>query len=325
MDFVILCVNDKDLRWRDDYEHYSLLDTGEKRECRFRDWENLHYWFRGVEKFAPWVDRVFLILATPAQLPEWLNTAHPKLRIVYHEEYIPKDILPTFNSNTIEMFLPFLPDLSEQFVLFNDDFFLIDKISPERFFQKGLPVDICAMNAYHGGGVSSNNMCNIEVLNRNFDKKKSLRTYFYQWFSPRNGVHLIRTLLLAGWPQFVGFYDHHFPQPFLKSLLKEVWEKESRSIRQSITRFRAKNNLTQYLFRYWQLATGTFTCRNIGSDSIYFEATDDTLYAIAQTILKQKKKIVVINDSEAIDFEKAKEMINHAFSCILPEKSSFEK
>jgi len=324
MDFVILWVDDKDPKWRENYEKYSLLEEGEKRECRFRDWENLHYWFRGAEKFAPWVDKIFFI--TAGQIPSWMNVNHPKLRIVNHEEYIPQELLPTFSSNTIELFLHKIQDLSEQFVLFNDDFFIINHIKPERFFQNGKPVDICAMNAYHGAGVSTNCMCNLEIINKHFDKKKVIRKNLSKWFSPNNGKHLVRSLLLMSWPQFVGFYEPHLPQPFLKSVIKEVWSKEGTAILDSIRpRFRQKINLTQYLYRYWQLASGNFICKNICSDSVVFDINENILESILTIIKNQKKNIIVLNDSANINFDNTKNKINKAFNNILPEKSSFEK
>ena len=27
-------------------------------EVRYRDWQNLKYWFRAVEKYAPWVRKI---------------------------------------------------------------------------------------------------------------------------------------------------------------------------------------------------------------------------------------------------------------------------
>ena len=326
MDFVILWVDDKDSEWREEYGKYSLLEEGEKRVCRFRDWDNLHYWFRGVEKFAPWVDQVFFI--TAGQVPSWMNVNHPKLKIIFHEEYIPKDILPTFNSNTIEMFLHQIPGLSEQFVLFNDDFFIINKIKPEHFFVRNMPVDICALNVFDTRDGYLSPIRNIDIINKHFDKSKSFKNDYFKWFSTNNGKHLVRTLLLCWWPHFVGFYDHHLPQPFLKSTFQEIWSKEKSTLLDSVRlKFRQKNNLTQYLFRYWQLASGHFVCRNICSRSVVIHQKhikDDNIDRIASIIRKQKKNIIVINDSDNIDFIKAKNKINSAFNDILFEKSSFE-
>ncbi|MBO7078188.1 MAG: hypothetical protein J6W64_00065 [Bacilli bacterium] len=36
-------------------------------------------------------------------MPKWLNRDHPKLRIVYHKDFIPNDLLPMFNGPAIEM------------------------------------------------------------------------------------------------------------------------------------------------------------------------------------------------------------------------------
>lgn len=325
IDFVILWVDNNDPTWNEEYSKYSLLEIGEKRQARFRDWENLHYWFRGVEKYAPWVNKVFLITAN--QTPDWIDVNHPKLILINHEDYIPKELLPTFSSSTIEMFIHKLPELSEKFVLFNDDFFIINKVTSDRFFLKGIPRDMSAMNSYNGAGLSANCMCNLEVLNRNFKQREVIKKNLFKWFNIQNGKHLVKTLLLVWWPYFVGFYEHHLPQPFLKSTFKEVWDKEGDTIYNSIRpRFRQKTNLTQYLFRYWQLAKGNFSCYNICADSVSFQhLKEEEVDRVIDTIINQNKNIIVINDSEEINFEETKYKINNAFQYILPNKSSFEK
>ena len=124
IDFVILWVDGNDPKWKRRRAFFSPeeKDNG-STENRFRDWGLLRYWFRGAECFAPWVNRIFFV--TDGQIPPWLNREHPRLRIVSHEEYIPPQYLPTFNSNVIELWLHRIPELAEQFVLFNDDMYLI--------------------------------------------------------------------------------------------------------------------------------------------------------------------------------------------------------
>ena len=62
IDFVILWVDGSDKNWLEEKNKYS-----EKREedvdgkIRYRDWDNLKYWFRGVEKFAPWVNKIYFV------------------------------------------------------------------------------------------------------------------------------------------------------------------------------------------------------------------------------------------------------------------------
>lgn len=84
-----------------------------------------------MERFAPWVRRIHFI--TWGHLPAWLDTAHPKLHVVNHAEYMPAEYLPTFNSNTIELNIARIEGLAERFVLFNDDTFLLRDTPPEYF------------------------------------------------------------------------------------------------------------------------------------------------------------------------------------------------
>ena len=48
---------------------------------------------------------------------------------------MPKENLPTFNSNAIEMNMHKIKGLSEQFVYFNDYMFLKNKVFQEDFFK----------------------------------------------------------------------------------------------------------------------------------------------------------------------------------------------
>ena len=58
IDFVMIWVDGNDPEWRKEKDKYSnnVDNNTDNREARFRDWDNLQYWFRGVEKFAPWVN-----------------------------------------------------------------------------------------------------------------------------------------------------------------------------------------------------------------------------------------------------------------------------
>ena len=327
IDFVIAWLDNCDPEWQNAFYSYlpqnrSLYDL---RDIRFRNWENLRYWFRGVEKFAPWVNNIHLI--TCGQIPDWLNTNAPKLHLVKHSDYIPHEYLPTFSSCPIALNLHRIKELSEHFVFFDDDMFLIDKVEPKNFFRKGLPCDMAAFNALSPGSIFTHNVVNdLCVINSSFKKHEMLRKHFWKWFSPHAGAKLLRTLFLLPWPHFTGFYDPHLPQVFLKSTFEEVWEKHGDVLlRTTAARFRGIADVTSWLFRYWQLAKGDFVPLNVNRDGAYFSISDDSLNKIVKTIECQKKSIVCLNDGEVSSFEAAKERINAAFRKILPEKSSFEK
>ena len=61
IDFVIAWVDGNDPAWRAEKDKYDLRPSKGSAEVRFRDWNNLRYWFRGVEKFAPWVRKVHFV------------------------------------------------------------------------------------------------------------------------------------------------------------------------------------------------------------------------------------------------------------------------
>ena len=124
MDIIIAWVDGNDPEWQEEFNSYKGIKDGNTDPSRFRDWENFHFLFRGIEKFAPWVEKVHLV--TWGHLPNWLNTDHPQLNIVNHKDYIPNEYLPTFNSHTIELNFHRIKELSEEYIYVNDDMFIIN-------------------------------------------------------------------------------------------------------------------------------------------------------------------------------------------------------
>ncbi len=144
IDFVLAWVDGSDKEWQKEKAKYCKESIpGDNREERYRDWDILKFWFRGVEKYAPWVNKIFFV--TWGHLPPWLDIKNPKLEIVNHMDYIPGQFLPTFNSHTIELNFHRIKGLSEHFVYFNDDFFVINHVKQEDFFVNGMPKDMLAL------------------------------------------------------------------------------------------------------------------------------------------------------------------------------------
>lgn len=99
---------------------------------RFRDSGELRFSLRSLERFAPWVRRIYLV--TDGQVPSWLALWSPKLRLVRHEAIFRNDAsLPTFNSNAIELQLHRIPGLSRRFLYLNDDVFFGAAVTPDTF------------------------------------------------------------------------------------------------------------------------------------------------------------------------------------------------
>ena len=173
IDFVIIWVDGNDREWQAEKARYDgKTVTNANSEVRFRDWDNLQYWFRGVERFAPWVNKIHFV--TWGHLPKWLDTSNPKLNIVKHSDFIPEEYLPTFSSHTIELNLHRIEGLAEQFVYFNDDIFINAPVKPEDFFKEGLPLDVGAINCIYFGKDSAGffHAANLVIINSHFNKKQ---------------------------------------------------------------------------------------------------------------------------------------------------------
>ena len=194
-----------DPAWKAEFARNSgKIDNtkNEVSEARFRDHGLLRYWFRGVEKFAPWVRYIHFV--TFNQKPEWLNVNHPKLKMVNHENFIPREFLPVFNINPIEIHLHKIPDLAEHFVYFNDDVFIISPIKQSRFFTHNLPNDIAAFRTNYGLSQYEKMLRNnIKLINRHFDKKEVLERDHDKWFDPSYGSKSRLTKLLKASRKFV--------------------------------------------------------------------------------------------------------------------------
>ncbi len=139
VDIVYTWVDGSDPAWNAAREQRlsGITGTAQTREssgqARFLDRDELRYSFRSIHLFAPWVRKIHLV--TAGQVPDWLDTDHPMVNLVDHTDILPADGLPTFNSHAIETSLHTIEGLSEQFVYFNDDFFLARPVRPEAFFS----------------------------------------------------------------------------------------------------------------------------------------------------------------------------------------------
>lgn len=331
IDFVIIWVDGSDPEWLAEKAKYAPPADTDSRPERYRDWGLLPYWFRGVEKFAPWVRRINFV--TWGHIPKWLNTSHPKLNIVRHEDYIPEKYLPTFSSHTIELNLHRIEGLSENFVYFNDDMFLTAPVSQETFFKNGLPCDSAVLNVHCYSPDLPIQMIAINdtgVINRHFKIKETIKAAPMKWLDPLYGKMLIRTIPLMFCPRFPGFYQHHLPSSLKRSTLETVWSAEPDILDRTCTnKFRSMYDVNQWVFREWQLANNGFCPRSLKTGKCFFPDRDGMgeFERAAALIAKGKKKLVCINDCPLTEeeFMTCSQILRDGFERSLPEKSEFEK
>ncbi len=328
IDFVLLWVDEKDPKWIEEKNKDKPGSQDDASSKRYRDWENLQYIFRGIEKFAPWVDRVFFI--TCGHLPKWLNKDHPKLRIVRHDEYMPREVLPTFNSNPIELYLNRISDLSERFVLFNDDMFLINKTRRQDFFYKGLPCDTAYLNIHSIAPGKMNVYASLQaigVINKYFDMRKCILRNPDKWFSLRYGTKALKTLYLLPCPSFPEIGQMHLPYSYLKKTFDTVWAREGKLLSDTCrNRFRTKLDYSHWTMRDWQIASGRFYPRRADFGKSFALTDKKSLTDCIEYMRKSSACAVCINDADITDddFQIFRDAINSELQRILPEKSRFE-
>lgn len=327
IDFVITWVDMEDPKWKAEFSKYSGKKDNEKNgvsEARFRDYGFLKYWFRGVEKFAPWVRKIHFV--TSGQKPEWLDENNPKINLVSHKDYIPAEFLPTYNSVVIERYLHKIPDLAEHFVYFNDDFYIINNISTERFFKNGVPCDIAVFQYNPSWSQWYKRIKNnLRIINKHFDKKEVMARDHDKWFHKSYGSRARWNHLLKPYGKFITLRTPHNAQPYLKSTFEEVWAVAEKELTEtSANRFRTVTDYTPELFRTWQICKGNFEPYNTYSDTKMFPLMIKPKQAI-KAIYNQSYTLICLNDNVHIrNYEQVMGNIKNAFESILPEKSSFE-
>ena len=324
IDLVLPWVDGADPAWREAFRQHRIEAGMDASEIRYRDWGTLRYLFRGVEQFAPWVRKIHLI--TWGHLPEWLATDHPKLNIVRHEDYIPQEWLPTFNSNVLELNLHRIEELAEHFILLNDDTFFTRPCRVEDFFQRGLPCDVARLSVVRPSSVASTILNNLELINA-LHPRKALNRHLGKWLSPRYGAsNLLKTISLLPWSFFPGFYDPHQMQAYRKSDFVRAWEQWGERLAATCThRFRSTEDCSHWLVRYDNLCRGEFVPRAM-SDSRMATLADDSVSTIAEQITSQAQRLLCLHDSAEIgNFEQVAELLQGAFEQLFPQPSSYER
>lgn len=326
IDIVVPWVNSNDPAWQREKRRYdgSVNAEEDARDIRYRDWDNLKYLFRSIEKCAPWVNKVHFV--TCGQIPDWMNVNNPKLHLVNHKDYIPEEYLPTFSSHVIEINMHRIPELSDKFIYLNDDIFFLHPVKPTDFFRNGLPCDANISNLIVPSRTSFTPIVfrTVAYINNHFKKRDNIKRNLKQYLNIKYGFYgLVSFFMFLKWEQYTGFYNHHLAVSYLRSTLETVWEEEPEIMMETSShRFRDNNDINQYIFRFWQLASGNFYPYTLHGR--YFKISNDNT-RIVNYMRKKKGRMICINDDEFDgDFERIKNEINGELKRLYPDKCSFE-
>lgn len=291
IDLVIKWVDNEDPVWKADYEKYKAAEikagkqTADNTQAfgieRTRNWHILKYWFRSVEKNCTWFNKIFFVCQRPSQVPAWLNTKSNKIRVVYHDEFIPAEFLPTFNTWNIEMFIHRIPDLADKFISFDDDFFVLNPIKPDTFFKNNLPVIWSKkVDAYHFKGIFGKVMNNTTAFE-------------HKLFPSINYTYAVGHLPIAR------------IKSFEKNIVDTHYDEIANCFR--VSKFRHEKNITHLIFPHIESFSGKAVLDQTYTNSKQITLSNNTDYNSLSNY-----EMVCFNDSEAVaDFKNIKNKLIH--------------
>lgn len=306
IDLVFPYVNNFDTVWQKTYEKYceehnlnKMINAMNKE--RFRANPYLPFVFRGIEKFMPFIRKVFLIVSNIEQVPEWVN--QEIVQVVLHKDFIPEQYLPTYNSTTIEMFLPEIKGLSDYFIYANDDMYVINSTTPEDYFtDDGYP----KLNLIRHG------------QNRVNSQYWEVCYKLYTDISNKLGINPLET------GEFVT--PGHNYSPINKQQALQVKELLGDLIPNSITNFRTNYNYNQYIYAIYPYLTGKYEPST--RTARYIAMNKQKANIVASTISGGANKELILNDVEDTDlvyWKRNATIVKEAFLKKLPNKSIYEK
>ena len=304
IDFVVPYVNNKTPQWRETYQKFCYDNGFPERAAmadseRYRDWGYFKYFMRGVEKYLPFVRKVFLLLQDVDQVPSWLN--EDNVTIVYHRSFIPERFLPTYNSTTIEMFLDRIPGLSEHFIYANDDMYSLNPLTPEDFFTA--EGQICM--GFRRATIPKENVPMFDQVC--YGCYNNLRIALKSLDVPREHIR-----------------PYHELTPMILSHLKLAREALNVDFDACVTPFRTPYNYNQYIYPLYELITKNA----VQSRRTYIYANmENSVDMVVNAIIKTPASVFVLNDNHETNLDSWNDgaKVTQAFETKFPSKCKYEK
>lgn len=299
VDIVLPWVDGSKNSWRERFYVFNGDKTIDER--RYRDFGLLDFVLYGIEINMPWVNSIFLI--TDNQTPNF--KLPPNVIILDHSEIISKEKLPVFNSNSIELSCYKIKQLSEHFILFNDDIFVLKRMKKDDFFDKnGQPRDNGAMLCRSPMNEFEHTVLNnLIIINKLINKKDMIRKYWDKFFNIQYGRYALKSILTVPWFGITGWHDFHLPVAFKKSSFMDLSTRIPRIWDEQLNRrTRSKEDISPWIVRYWQLANGDFIPTRVDLYGKMIELKDGI--NIQDLMLQfSSNKILCLNDDISDDLE----------------------
>lgn len=143
IDYIVTYVNPLDKEWQNSY--IKEINNSDFDDSRFRDYGFFKFTLLSLLKNMSFLNSIIILVSSKSQIESdtTLNNIvfnNSKIRVVEHSDFIPKEFLPTFNSNTIESFLWNIPNLSDYIIYGNDDFYALNPSKESDWFKDLKPI-----------------------------------------------------------------------------------------------------------------------------------------------------------------------------------------
>ncbi len=309
IDLVYLWVDGNDPVWRAKRNAFmgkAQDDSPENCKGRTADNDELKYSLRSVEAYAPWIRNVFIV--TDGQVPGWLDTSNPRVRVVDLTEIMPPHCLPCFNSSLIEKFLYRIPGLAEQFLYANDDMFINRPVTAADFFTpEGFPLVRLTRKPFR----------KLRWFWRERIRRKPLKNYSAT-------IALASRLVEGKYGIYYTGMPHHNIDSYLKSDCRRVAEEVLRDefLSNHKNHTRSGDDIQRIVFSYIALAEKRGRLRYVtDKESMHVGIHKKRHY---ERLERNRPMFFCMNDSEYAtdeDRSRSKAYLEKRF----PGKSSFEK
>ena len=256
--------------------------------------------------YAPWIRKIFII--TDDQVPVWLDTSNPNVKIIDHKDILPAESLPCFNSCLIGHYAYRTPGLAEHFLLGNDDTYINREVAPGDFFTSdGLPI-VRLRRMYFR---------KLRWSFRENVRKKTLSNY-------RRTLQRASQLVSDKFGHYYTGIPHHNINALLKSVCRDVAENIMRDefVANNKNHIRNDDDVQNVVFSYVALAEKRGKLRYVtDKESMIVKIHKDKHY---ERLDKYRPMLFCMNDSEYAN-DRGRAMAKAYLEKRFPDKSEFEK
>ena len=250
-----------------------------------------------------------------------MDISNPKVTVVPQESILPMDAGPIFNSCAVESCLANIPNLSEHFILSNDDMFFNKPVKPDYFFDKGGRAKFRCIYRKNGKAVRDEKSIYLKLL-----------------------INSAAAIEKAFDVNLYGLKSSHGIDPYIKSSMKECCKNPilSKFIKNTMYhRFRDESDVHRLIFNLYDIVKNRADVvishskhvgHNVILDFLYnvvnWKSIKNSVFfcndAIKSKVLSCNAPIVCINDS-IYNTKETREHNKQFFETKFPDKSEFEK